>query len=266
MICNHPLNIKKPGQLTGFMSVPCGHCPACLENKRKDWVTRLLHEAEASEYTYFITLTYEENITSVDKSDCQRFFKRLRKKGFNFRYYLVAEYGTKNKRPHYHYLYFSNMPISVNDIEIGWSKGFVYVGTVTIKSIMYVTKYHVLLGDYPYGCEKPFTLMSRKPGIGFNYIEVMGKYHSTRDNLNFVPYFQYKRHMPRYYSEKIYTKEKRKELSARQMRSLSESNSKKELERHLGEMTIQEYRKYIDDLYKNKERQFKHKFNQNNKL
>lgn len=49
--------------------LPCGHCSACLLQKRKDMATRLSHEAHEHERMCFITLTYDdEHVPTTD--DC----------------------------------------------------------------------------------------------------------------------------------------------------------------------------------------------------
>lgn len=42
------------------MSVPCGHCPACLNNRMLGYVSRLKEESRKHKFTYHVTLTYAE--------------------------------------------------------------------------------------------------------------------------------------------------------------------------------------------------------------
>ena len=103
-----------------FYLVPCGHCSLCRNKKCLDWMTRCLCESASSEYPpFFITLTYDnEHLpkAGVQKRDLQLFFKRLRINLFRefgdtipLRYFFRSEYGSKNKRPHYHGLVW-NLP------------------------------------------------------------------------------------------------------------------------------------------------------------
>lgn len=118
---------------------PCGHCPECLEQKKKDILFRAQYEDASSVFKFFLTLTYDATSLPVvvvrepvfddngelvsepfymsvwSKSDIQKFHKRLRialarKFGISsdaFRYFLVCERGKKGtKRPHYHGVYF----------------------------------------------------------------------------------------------------------------------------------------------------------------
>lgn len=122
------------------LELPCGHCAACLLNKRLDWSTRLTHEMSVfGQDVCFITLTYnEDKLPRTDDApyivdgvinprkqfdwlhgtptlcirDVQLFFKRLRKSlpGRRIRYYVVGEYGPSTHRPHYHALIFGWRP------------------------------------------------------------------------------------------------------------------------------------------------------------
>lgn len=52
------------------MAFPCGHCVACLINKRKDWSTRLTHEIGEFDKSCFVTLTYNDDyIPTTSKDD-----------------------------------------------------------------------------------------------------------------------------------------------------------------------------------------------------
>lgn len=51
-----------------FSPQPCGKCPACLIQKRKDMSVRLTHERSMSEDCCFITLTYDDE--HLPKTDC----------------------------------------------------------------------------------------------------------------------------------------------------------------------------------------------------
>lgn len=226
MMCPTPLVIRNKADPRKFDSVPCGKCYACQTNRRTSWQIRLKEELLNSKCAAFVTLTYEEanlefnenGIASVYKETLQKFFKRLRKK-MQFRYYAVGEYGSITKRPHYHVLMFNVNERHHDMILEAWKYGQIDIGTVTLASIGYVTKYHVSRGDYPEGAEKPFTLMSRKPAIGHSYIEKMKYYH--KDNLcNTYQDYEHKLALPRYYKEKIFTsieKESLRVLSERHL-------------------------------------------------
>lgn len=191
------------------ISIGCGHCAECAMQKSRDWTTRIILENYYSKDSYFFTLTYnDQNYTkSLLKSDLKEFIKKVRNyyyKHFKIdgiRYYAIGEYGSKSARAHYHILFF-NLPIkksmdkditfkkvskSINGDYIFevplfdklWNKGFVSIGSVNKQSIGYVSRYcnkkklsYMTTEDYAKLDLIPeFSLMSKKPGIGFQYVE-----------------------------------------------------------------------------------------------
>lgn len=159
-----------------------------------EWSHRCDWENKKATSGAYITLTYESNhiplivngdgeiVQSLYKRDFQLFMKRLRKEQSKvsdqkLRFFACGEYGEKSKRPHYHALIWNIHGSIKNKIGEIWRKGFVKVGTIESKSIRYVTNYMMKKNiDGPKGSYPYFTLMSRKPGIGYNYLE------KTRDN------------------------------------------------------------------------------------
>jgi len=128
----------------------------------------------------------EKNYLSLSKTDCQLFFKRLRKK-IQFRYYLCGEYGDTTLRAHYHALLFFNKKIDLveinNIVSKAWGHGFVVCKDVIPEHYTYVSKYLVkrFTGYFKKefykqtGLEPEFSLSSRRPAIGFidNYDELI---------------------------------------------------------------------------------------------
>lgn len=210
---------------------PCGHCNACRSIYRMDWCFRLSEEQRVCYSSHFITLTYgpeelpasECGLGSLDKRDTQLFVKRLRRfqdRQYDglvpVRFYLVGEYGDRFGRPHYHGIFFNLIPDTVEQIPRIWSKGHVHIGTVTDASIGYVTSY-VLTKQFQAGREPPFATMSRRPGIGTQYLTpAMVEFHQD-GNLDFVSRHGRKFHMPRLFRYKIFSQEKRAELRRRQL-------------------------------------------------
>nr|UCS96111.1 MAG: replication initiation protein [Microviridae sp.] len=222
MDCIHPIILK-----TG--PVPCGRCLACLSNKRQQWAFRLSNENRFSKISYFITLTYDDEHLpmcrghpSVSKRDIQLFLKRLRKLIYpaTIRYFICSEYGPKTFRPHYHGIIFcsSENCECAEAISRAWRMGFVQIGTVSEASISYVAKYCVSEAMLPkYLClkdVKPFTLSSRRPGIGFNYLtESMVNYYRSNMQSFAVRENGIKVALPRYYKDKLYSNEERSFIS-----------------------------------------------------
>lgn len=200
MKCLYPRTVKSgDGQ---HYVVPCGQCIACRLNRVRDWSIRLMHELRYHDKAVFITLTYDDEHLpengSLVKRDVQLYLKRLRKRlGDNkIRFFLCGEYGEKFLRPHYHLICFGidwSNPIfrgkkfdskskgyylTKEDI---WQKGIVYLGTVNYQSIRYVASYvnKKYLGKSAKiykekGVIPEFTLMSRKPGIGEQFVNFTG--------------------------------------------------------------------------------------------
>lgn len=145
------------------------------------------------------------------KAHFQKFMKRLRsyvayhiddtfagsaisrgESGPELRFFACGEYGGQTLRPHYHAIIFgldlpdlrylktvNHNPYYVSDIiaEL-WPYGLHVIGNVTQQSAGYVARYSTkkLASDDEdayefYGIEKPFLLMSRKPGIGVPFYE-----------------------------------------------------------------------------------------------
>lgn len=200
--------------------VPCGKCYACLSRKRNQWAFRLQKEQRYSEYSHFVTLTYDdghleyndEGYPVVSKRDVQLFLKRLRKtyKGAKIRYFVTSEYGPTTFRPHYHGIFFG-IPGTVEDVTRGisqaWQHGFVSVGSVTEASINYCAKYCITKNSVPKGRAPCFSLMSRRPGLGSAALDKMREHH--KGSLRFYCTLPggFKVSMPRYYKEKIFSKQ-----------------------------------------------------------
>ena len=187
------------------MLIPCGQCAECRAQYARNWANRLLLELQYHDSAYFVTLTYDDaNVPrstskvgvphlTLDKRDCQLFFKRLRKAfpDDHIRYFLAGEYGDQTHRPHYHAIVFGlhlddlvlvgrnefNQPyFDSASLTNVWQKGYITVATVSWESCCYVARYCMkkLKGDMRFFYEDvnivpPFVLMSRKPGLGYQW-------------------------------------------------------------------------------------------------
>lgn len=176
------------------LSIPCGRCIGCRLERSRQWAIRLVHEGSLHPEKCFLTLTYDDAHLpadgSLDVSEFQRFFKRLRKRiaPTKVRFFHCGEYGEKLGRPHYHCILFGyefpdrqlfkrgsepslNLYTSHVLSEL-WPLGFSTIGSVTFESSAYVARYVVKKFMGPgaaeyYGGRRPeYTTMSRRPGIG----------------------------------------------------------------------------------------------------
>lgn len=195
------------------ITVPCGNCAFCTATRRSDWALRLHYEGKKHLVKKFITLTYADahlhfknGVSQLCKRDVQLWLKRVRAHGAKVRYYAVGEYGSKTFRPHYHVLLFGNVSDTV--IRDSWKLGHVHIGQVTEASIMYCLGYIVNGKGWKMRTkrERPFSLMSRKPGLGYNYLTpAMIEWHRS-GRKNYAILDGAKRHLPRYYKCKIFSK------------------------------------------------------------
>lgn len=242
---NNRFNVDEYKRVYGkeaYIQVPCGHCEACVERRSNEWATRVYYEWLYSKNSIFFTLTYSEEFLSINpvqfccgahieecelpvlvKRDAQLFMKRLRKHvGNGLRFFLGAEYGERDARPHYHVILF-NYPTSLSLDELHeiikkcWSYGKIDFQETIIQRVMYVAKYCYSCSLLPRNLIKnfvfPFILCSRRPAIGHHYYEdpQVRDYHNrtletivTIDDGKIMP-------MPRLYRTKIFS-EDNKEL------------------------------------------------------
>ena len=148
--CQSPNKVKIYNGVTNcyeIKDVPCGKCYHCKITRINEWVTRMVIQSNMSNYVYYGTLTYgskkntlyhNETLavmtdfnktksytftpTILRKDHLQKFFKRLRKNtGVKLQYAACGEYGGTYSRPHFHYIMWSNEPISKIDIYKAWT-------------------------------------------------------------------------------------------------------------------------------------------------
>lgn len=213
--------------------LPCGRCRGCRLEQSRQWAIRCVHEASLHKDNCFITLTYnDEHLPkdgSLDKRNFILFMKKLRKKfGANIRFFQCGEYGDKLSRPHHHVCLFNfdfkdkkiwktkrGIPLYRSpSLELLWPKGWSSVGNVTFESAAYVARYvmkkkngkqeleHYFSVDKETGLvltEKipEYITMSRKPGIGKNWLEKFKSDVYPSDEI--VVRHKFKMKPPRYY-------------------------------------------------------------------
>lgn len=209
------ISIKLQSGHTTTLQVPCGKCIECLQLRTHDWEFRLRIEQLNSLASYFLTITYEDSFlphNGVEVSDMQKFFKRLRKRNIKFKYYCIGEYGTINKRPHYHCIIFIKEKfIPLNEFHSlcisSWTKGFIKLSPLSRGRIHYCIAY--LIGQKQIeGKNKQFTCMSKQPGIGADALNnkqfVLDLY---KNNFQSVISNGRRIHCPRYFKKKLCNEE-----------------------------------------------------------
>lgn len=267
MKCPNPIVVRDKKNKSYY--APCGKCPVCLTNRREDWTIRMIEESKNHLYSVFITLTYdEENIKFNDlgfarvvKEDLQKFIKRLRSKiQHEIKYFAISEYGPATHRPHYHIIAFGLGVHHTSVIERSWDLGIVTVDKLNIRRISYSARYHADKGYTPRGREPTFCLMSK--GLGKSYIENMRDYHEGKPETMYYQLYQFKKKMPRYYKEKLFTKEEIEQISSK----ISDSEDLKE-EMEISRLQNQKYYfKAIIDRNKQREIRFIRSLKNNRKL
>ena len=191
--CSNPQKVRLYNGVIGayeYKDVPCGKCYHCKITRINEWVTRMTIEANYNKFVYFGTLTYGSKCITTYSQEClgmytdfnqnqvktytpmvlrydhvQKFFKRLRKNtGVKFQYAVCGEYGGTYSRPHYHYIIFTNQPISKLQIYKAWtapsikdSSKRIVIGKVEhrdIKNEPYITTKNGDVSDvYKYVCK-----------------------------------------------------------------------------------------------------------------
>jgi len=223
MPCDSPFYVL-PKAGTEKVPVPCGRCPPCKLNRVNGWVFRLTEQLKVSTSAHFVTLTYDtrhvpiskNGFMTLDKKHFQDYMKRLRKLcSANLKYYAVGEYGSTNKRPHYHAIIFN--VDSTSKFNEAWGLGNVVIGTVTSASMAYCMKYIDKSNYKPEHSRDDrvmeFPLMSK--GLGLNYVnDDTKKYHQADISRLYVTKLDgHKIALPRYIKHKIYDEKQVKQQS-----------------------------------------------------
>lgn len=201
MSCVHPTLRRIPGTRE-YIITGCGICRSCRENFARMWGTRVYHESLDYPESTFITLTYDDEhlpisdkgVPTLQKMEMSGFMKRLREFIYpqKVRFFGAGEYGDKGHRPHYHLALYG---LDLNNRAVfkdwqkqddgyfveckAWNKGLVHVGRMEEGSAFYVAGYALkkVMGKNSKqyyedkGFIPPFALMSRNPGIGYNWIK-----------------------------------------------------------------------------------------------
>lgn len=262
MPCDSPYYVQRSKASTMKIPVPCGKCPLCKARRVNEWAFRLMQQEKVSVTSHFVTLTYdtrhvpisENTFMTLNKVDFQKYMKRLRKSlpGVKFTYYMCGEYGSKNFRPHYHMILFSDVVFDVSMLSDAWQLGTVHVGTVTGDSVAYTLKYiekdnwkkkHSRDDRIP-----EFSLMSK--GIGQNYLssEVKSYHRGHIDKLFVTKLSGHRVPMPRYYRNRIWTDSERSfqvDLVSHAM-ELKDKENRLAVYRQFGDRMT--YEEYIDNV------------------
>lgn len=170
----------------------CRKCKRCIANNLTDKAGRCFAEALSSDTFVSMTLTY--NRDAGDRSqmllyrDVQLMLKRIRKDGFNVRYIVAGEYGSRRGRSHWHcVLYFRGKAPDMPPAEMQkqhwkyWCHegrdaaplGFVFVQKPNYSGMLYVVKY--AFKDQRSDNAMKQSSMSKKPPLGHDFWPKLAK-------------------------------------------------------------------------------------------
>lgn len=193
-MCTEPSTITLPdgrGQ-----QVACRNCDLCRRNETKDWTGRCLAEARMNPKAFSVTLTYapldgetgavydkakHQRKNKVDKhvraavltySDIQKYFKRLRKRGYALRYIIAGECGSLKGRTHWHGIFYFKDKVPPHKLyemfnDDLWPHGHQVWKKPEPSHVAYCTKYN--RKDVKKGHEQSKFEMSKNPPIGGMY-------------------------------------------------------------------------------------------------
>lgn len=230
------ISFSEVGDIAETLQLPCGRCIGCRLKRAQEWAIRCTHEAQLHDRNCFITLTYDEKHLpangSLDHRHVQLFFKKLRRKGYKFRYLMCGEYGEQLSRPHYHACLFGvdffeewkpilkgssgEMQYESKTLSETWGMGFATVSRFTQKTAGYVARYSLKKvigkdGKFHYSdvvietgevhfLKPPYLRASIKPAIGRSWFE---KFSTDVITLDQVVLNGKKMNSPRYYDKLV---------------------------------------------------------------
>lgn len=281
MNCLTPELIKSPDwrkeeQNTDmYQWIPCRKCVNCRKITGRDWVFRLEQEEKLWQTAAFITVTYREEEVpvgdghlSLHKKDHTNFMKRLRTslhrlgyrtmddnnkpKALKLVYFMCGEYGTKTRRPHFHYIMFNLPDVFIYDwqyLQSIWGHGNIRIDPCTRGTMSYVAGYvnkpvhHDLhLNEFR---EPEFRLASK--GIGANYLTPERIKHLKKVLRPYLTVENGRKiRMPRYYKDKVFNDEEKANLALKSKEYVEENptfKSEKEKIDYINHVNYLEHKK-----------------------
>jgi len=214
-----------------MIPVGCGKCMECRKQKANEWIVRLNEEVRERKNGKFVTLTFTNEVlekvskeiigldgyeldNEIAKICVNRFRERWRKKYKKKpRMWLITELGTTStERIHLHGIIWTDQ--TKEEIEERWSYGHTWVGKwVNGDTIGYIVKY-LSKGDNIHKEYKPKMFYSN--GIGKGYTDRIdanvNKYKQEGTQEYYKDRKGFKKGLPTYWRNKIYSEEEREKL------------------------------------------------------
>lgn len=185
-----------------------------------------MQETRRADSYHWVTLTYDQtpfddnHMMTLDKTDVQKFLKRLRKLKRDFskqkiRYYICGEYGSKNKRPHYHAVIFNSSREHIQKTWDGFYSptsecpailGTSYFDDVNEQTIAYTAKYMQkgkIIPQFKGDLRSPeFQTFSKD--IGSNFItDATRDFYNQDPRRSFVHVNGFRKALPDYFVRKF---------------------------------------------------------------
>lgn len=214
-----------------MIPVGCGKCMECRKQKANEWIVRLGEEIRERKNGKFVTLTFTNEVlqkvskevigldgyeldNEIAKICVNRFRERWRKKYKKKpRMWLITELGTTStERIHLHGIIWTDQ--SKEEIEERWSYGHTWCGKwVNGDTIGYIVKY-LSKGDIKHKEYKPKMFYSN--GLGKGYTKRADAENNKFKGEETKTYYRdrqgFKRALPNYWRNKIYSDEEREKL------------------------------------------------------
>lgn len=175
--------------------MPCGKCTGCRARQSRDWGLRCLHEAKTqpSGQACFLTLTYANPAKTHDIRDMQLFHKKLRIRGFKYKYFQVGEAGDSHGRWHHHALLFGRDFLESSEQISGdryfnpmlqdiWGHGMVQLSPATPERCFYAAGYCHKKLSRPEDHPAPVMSASSRPPIGHDFVMA---HHESMNRLGY---------------------------------------------------------------------------------
>ncbi len=151
-------------------------------------IVSIFAAAEYKKKGQFLTLTYSDDSlpNGLNHADFAGFMKRLRRLDGtpDVKFHVAGEYGEKSGREHFHVLIY-NYHYDIELVKRAWNMGFVYDGTLTPKSMKYVSGYVCKKGYDPgSGKRAPYGRTSINLPDGLSTQEIVDMCMSGRVQYN----------------------------------------------------------------------------------
>lgn len=183
-----PDNILKDWQEKQYteMLVKCGKCYECIKERGRNWTYKIFLEALEQKEKCFITLTYRDDkngTQQLDKSELQRFIKRLRKhiQPIKIKYFGAGEYGELKGRPHYHLIILGWQPKDLTPMRKS-ARGYKMYTSKTIHKMWGLGRISIQRFDYKeVGYLSLYLNQNEKINKKYNKKEIAYKKHLIRE-------------------------------------------------------------------------------------